>query len=387
MATWNLDPGVTHLNHGSFGATPVEVLAEQQRWRDLMESNPVSFMLETYQPALEDSREAIAGFVGADSGGVVLVPNATYGVNAVLRSMEDRLAPGAEIIITNHGYNACSNAVEVSARKVGAEVVTVDIPVPVRDEESIVSAILNRVSEKTALVVLDHVTSPTGLIFPVKDVVESLEPAIPVLVDGAHAPGMIPLALSSLGASFYTANCHKWMCAPKGTGFLYVAPQHREATYAAVVSHGYNDAWPGEQSHFQSQFDWTGTHDPTSWFSIGAAVSVMNSHHPDGWDGIRSSNHQLTLLGRDMLTRAVGTEVLAPESMIGSIASISISPLDGTSSDIFDPLMIELRHKWAIEVPVFTWPDRNHRLIRISAQQYNNSHDYERLAEALVAEL
>lgn len=387
MATWKLDPEVTHLNHGSFGATPVEVMDVQEHWRQLMETNPVSFMLETYQSALEKSRDAVARFVGADSGGVVVVPNATYGANSVLRSMEDRIGPGSEILMTNHGYNACNNAVAVSARKASAEVVTVDIPLPVVDDELIVTAILSRVSEKTALVVLDHVTSPTGLIFPVRDVIDALEPEIPVLVDGAHAPGMIPVDLSDLGASYYTANCHKWMCAPKGSGFLYVAPLHREQTYAAVVSHGLNDAWPGDQSHFQSQFDWTGTHDPSAWFSIPAALTVMQEHHREGWDGIRLSNHQLVLDGRRIITEALGTEVLAPDDMIGSIASISLPPLDDESADIFDPLMIELRHKWNIEVPVFTWPDSDHRLLRISAQQYNKAEDYELLADALTAEL
>jgi isopenicillin-N epimerase len=387
MATWKLDPGVTHLNHGSFGATPIEVLEVQEHWRQIMEANPVSFMLETYQPALEEAREAVAGFVEADSGGVVLVPNATYGVNSVLRSMEDRIEPGSEILITNHGYNACSNAVKVSARKAAAEVITVDIPLPVLDGKSIVDAILNRVSKKTALVVLDHVTSPTGLVFPINDVVSAVEPEVPVLVDGAHAPGMISLDLSTLGASFYTANCHKWMCAPKGSGFLYVAPQYRDSTYAVVVSHGYNDGWPGDQSHFQSQFDWTGTHDPTAWFSIPTALSVMESHHEDGWAGIRSSNHELALQGRKIVADAVGTPEPAPDDMIGSIAAISIPPLGGTSDDIFDPLMYELRHRWKIEVPVFTLPDASHRLIRISAQQYNRAEEYEQLAEALSASL
>lgn len=387
MATWTLDPNIVHLNHGSFGATPVEVLAEQARWRESMESNPVSFMLEAYQPALDGARRATAQFVGADSGGLVFVPNATYGVNSVLRSLEDQLKPGDEIIVTNHGYNACSNAVVVSADKASAKVVTVEIPVPVGSGEEIVAAVLDRVSDKTALAVLDHVTSPTGLVFPIQELVEALEPEIPVLVDGAHAPGMVPVDLGELGASFYTANCHKWMCAPKGSGFLFVAAHHRESIYAAIVSHGYNNAWPGDQSHYQSQFDWTGTHDPTAWFSIPTALSVMESHHRDGWAGIRSSNHQLVLEGRKIIADAMGTDPLAPDDMIGSIASISIPPLDGQSDDIFDPLMLELRHRWKIEVPVFTWPDPEHRLIRISAQQYNNLDEYERLASALVAQL
>jgi isopenicillin-N epimerase len=387
VATWHLDPDVIHLNHGSFGATPVEVLAEQDRWRAMMESNPVSFMLETYQPALEVARAAIASFVGGDINGLVFVPNATYGVNSVTRSFESRLLGDSEIIVTNQGYNACNNAVAVSAAKKGARVVTVDLPFPIEGGGVVVDKILDAVTGRTALVVIDHVTSPTGIVLPVAQLVEHLEPEISVLVDGAHAPGMVDVDLEELGASFYTANCHKWMCAPKGSGFLYVAERHREWMAAAVISHGHNDGWPGSSNSYHARFDWVGTDDPSARLSVGAAIEVMANHRPEGWDGVRKTNHEMALSGRSVIAAELGTCMPAPEEMIGSIASLVLPPSGVASHDILDPLTDDLRSKWGIEVPVFSWPDGSKRLVRISAQQYNSAGDYERLAEALATEL
>lgn len=387
MATWQLDPNVLHLNHGSFGAAPVEVLAEQTRWRDLMESNPDSFMLEIYQLALEESRGQLAEYLHTTPSGLVFVPNATFGVNSVLRSMENRLGPGDEIVITDHGYNACNNAVIVSAAKRNARVVTAQIPFPIDEYGDIVDAILDRVTENTRLLVVDHITSPTGMIMPVAEIVAALEPQVPVLIDGAHAPGMVDVDLGRLGASFYTANCHKWMCAPKGSGFLYVAEPHREWMEAVVISHGHNNGWPGSVARFQAQFDWLGTNDPTAYLTVGTAINVMSEHRDDGWDGIRDSNHELALSGRAIVASVAGVEIPVPDSMVGSIASIPIPIASAPNDGIFEPLMLDLRRKWGIEVPVFTWPDPRQRLLRISAQQYNTEDDYERLAAALQSEL
>jgi isopenicillin-N epimerase len=387
VATWSLDPGSIHLNHGSFGATPVEVISEQDRFRRELESNPVSFMLETYQPALENARSAVAAFVHGAAEGLVFVPNATFGVNSVCRSLEPRIAPGAEMIVTNHGYNACNNAVSVSAERARARIVTVDVPFPLQNEREIIDPVLDAVNDRTALVVLDHVTSPTGIVFPIGALVAQLEPDVPVLIDGAHAPGMVEVDLEALGASFYTANCHKWMCAPKGSGFLHVAERHRDWMSAAVISHGHNGGWPGSSSEFHARFDWIGTDDPSARLSIGSALEVMAEHHPEGWSGIMASNHDLVLAGRTILARAIGANLPAPDSMVGAIAALSLPPSRQESHHIFDPLMENLRSNWRIEVPVFAWPDAARRLIRVSAQQYNKVADYEQLAEALVAEL
>ena len=387
MASWNLDPDVVHLNHGSFGATPVEVLDLQAELRLEMESNPVAFMLRRYQPALEESRAALAGFVGAEPEGLVFVPNATYGVNSVLRSIEPRLREGDEVVITSQTYNACRNAVVVAAERAGASMVVADLPFPLAGPDEIVRAVLDVVTDRTTLVLLDHVTSPTALLLPIEEIIAALDPSVMVLVDGAHAPGMIPVDLASLGADFYTANCHKWICSPKGAAFLWVAEPFRDSMVAASVSHGYNDGWPGSESRFHAQFDWTGTDDPTARLCVAAALDAMATHRDGGWAAVRDSNRELVLAGRDVVIDALGIDAPAPDPMIGSIAALPAPPDPDPSPSIFDPLTTALHERWSIEVPVFAWPASPQRLLRISAQQYNVLDDYHRLAEALRHEL
>lgn len=387
MASWNLDPDVVHLNHGSFGATPAEVLDHQARLRVEMEANPVAFMLRRYQPALEESRSALADFVGVDADGLVFVPNATYGVNSVLRSIEERLQPGDELVVTSQTYNACLNAVMVTADRVGAAVVVADLPFPIEGPEEAVRAVLDVVTERTALVLLDHVTSPTALVLPIEEIIAALDPSVMVLVDGAHAPGMLEVDIATIGADFYTANCHKWICSPKGAAFLWTAEPFRDSMVAASVSHGYNDGWPGSTSRFHAQFDWTGTDDPTARLCVGAAIAAMDDHRAGGWPALRESNRALVLAGRALLLDVLGIGPPAPESMIGSIAAVPVPPEPEPSPSIFDPLMTALHERWSIEVPVFAWPESPRRLLRISAQDYNTIADYHRLAEALTQEL
>ncbi len=384
--TWTLDPGVTHLNHGSFGATPAEVQAEQDRWRSAMEANPVRFMLEDYQPALDRSRTALAEFMGVDPAGLVFVRNATEGVNAVLRSLLPRFGPGDELLITNHGYNACSNAARYVAEVTGARIVDVSVPFPIDTPAEILERIHDAIGPATRLVMIDHVSSPTGVLFPAAEIVDSVDGAIPVLVDGAHAPGMIPLTAGSFQASFSVGNCHKWMCAPKGAGYLHVSEEYRDVIVAPTISHSYNDGWPGSSSAFHAHFDWTGTDDPSARLSIPSAIHTVGSLHPDGWPGVMAANHELVCDGRTLICDALGIAKPAPDEMLGSIASIPI-PADLGSDNIFDPLMVKLRHRHGIEVPMFAWPAPPDRLLRISAQRYNRIEDYEYLAEALVAEL
>ena len=387
MATWNLDPTTTHLNHGSFGATPVEVLAYQAELRAEMEANPVAFMLRRYQPLLDSVRSDLAAFVGADAEGLVFVPNATYGMNSVLRSLESQLPAGSEIVVTTHTYNACRNAAAETAERIGGRLVVADVPFPVAGPADVSQAVLDAVTPETSLVLLDHVTSATGIIMPVQEIVADLEPDVLVLVDGAHAPGMIEVDIATLGASFYTANCHKWLCAPKGAACLWVDERHRATTRAAAISHGYNDGWPGSSSRFHAQFDWTGTDDPTARLSVGRALEVLDHHRHGGWFGIRSSNHELLLAGRRVVSDALRCALPAPDDMVGSIASLPVPPLPEGTTGIFDPLTDDLHTRWSIEVPVFTWPEAPNRLLRVSAQQYNTIDDYERLAEALRVEL
>ena len=387
VATWQLDPDVVHLNHGSFGACPIEVLERQSELRAELESNPVAFMLHRYQPALEEARSAMADFVGAEPEGLVFVANATYGVNSVLRSLEPGWSTGDEILITSHTYNACANAVRASAARVGASVVVADLPFPVSGPDEVVAAITGAVTDRTALVLVDHVTSPTAIRLPVEEIVATIDPRIPVLVDGAHAPGMIDVDLADLGAAFYTANCHKWLCSPKGAAFLWVAEPYRHLAMPASVSHGYNDGWPGSGSRFHAQFDWTGTDDPTARLCLPTALQVMADHHPDGWPGVRAANHALVLAGRDVVAEALGVDRPAPDAMLGSIAALSVPAAAEPSPSIFDPLAEALHTRWSIEVPVFAWPESPRRLLRISAQQYNTIDDYRALATAVEAEM
>ena len=387
MATWNLAPDVTHLNHGSFGATPVEVLDLQAELRAQMESNPVGFMLREYQPRLEACRTALARFVGAEPDGLVFVPNATYGVNSVLRSIEGRLQPGDELVVTSQTYNACHNAITVSAARTGCSVVVADVPFPLQRTDDVVDAILATITQRTALVLLDHVTSPTAVINPIEDIVAGLDPSVIVLVDGAHAPGMINVDLAALGVDFYTANCHKWICSPKGAAFLWVAEPYRDFMVAASVSHGYNDGWLGSGSRFHAQFDWTGTDDPTARLCVAQALAVLGDHRSGGWAEVRSTNRELALAARDLLVTTLSIDAPAPDDMLGSVAAVPIPPDPEPSESIFDPLTTALQEKWSIEVPVFAWPESPQRLLRISAQQYNRLDDYLRLAGALSEEL
>ena len=383
-AHWTLDPSVCYLNHGAFGACPSEVLQVQQSYRTRLEREPVRFMTGELDGALDASREALAAFLGSDTDGLVFVPNATTGVNAVLRSMT--FAAGDELLVTTQGYNACSNAAEFVTSRAGARVVVADVPFPIAGPEDVVEAVMAAVSERTKLALLDHVTSPTGLVFPLEALIERLhERGVMVLVDGAHAPGMLPLDLLTLGADWYTGNCHKWICAPKGAAFLWARAERREGLRPTTISHGANSPRPGH-NRLQDEFDWPGTGDPSPWLCVPTALEFMGGLLPGGWDAVRAHNHDLVVQGRRLLLDALGVPSPAPESMLGSLASVPLPLGDpNASGGAFDkdPVHERLFHEHRIEVPVHAWPAPPQRLLRISAQVYNESADYERLASAL----
>ncbi len=385
---WLLDPEVLHLNHGSFGATPAVVLEAQQAIRTRIEANPTRFFLEgEYQDLLDKARRVVARFVGADDAGLVFVTNATAGVNAVLRSLEPSLSPGDEILITDHEYNACTNAAFVSASRAGAVVTTATVPFPLKSRSEVADAVLSAVTDRTRVLLIDAVTSPTGLVMPVTELATQLEPDIRVMVDAAHAPGMIDFDVTRLGASYVTANCHKWMCSAKGAAFLWVAADRREGLYPAVISHGYNGGWPSGGGHLHEQFDWTGTHDPTPWLTVPDALGAIEAMHPDGWPGVRATIRKLCLEGRRKLIETLEITEPAPDDMIGAIASVPLPAANNSGSVIFDPLMAALRDRHGIEVPLFTWPAPPERVLRISAHLYNHPEDYDLLAQALATEL
>lgn len=381
---WDLDPNIVFLNHGSFGACPRAVQEHQAQLRRQMEAEPVRFFVRELEALLHQARTDLANFLGTDPEGLAFVNNATTGVNTVLASLP--LGSGDELVVTNHEYPACRNALDATATRVGATVKVAEIPFPLASAEEIVEAILSMVTPKTRLVLLDHVTSQTGLVLPVGPLVRELENRnIPVLIDGAHAPGMIDLNIDDLGASFYTGNCHKWLCAPKGAAFLSIRHDHRKAIHPLVISHGATVPL-GDTTRFRLEFDWVGTDDPTAFLSISAAISTIGSMVEKGWPEVRRRNRELALSARNILCEALEIAPPCPDSMIGSMAAIPIavgSSEPPTSPLYCDPLQDRLFFDSSIEVPIVSWPAPPHRLLRFSAQLYNTIDQYRFLATAI----
>jgi isopenicillin-N epimerase len=380
---WTLDPDVVFLNHGSFGACPTPVLEAQRELQARLERQPVQFMAREWEPRMDEARAALAAFVGADPDALAFVSNATGGVNTVLRSLS--FAPGDEILVIDQGYNACHNAARFVAERSGALIVVAHVPFPLARPEEITDEILARVSPKTRLAVIDHVTSATGLVLPLEAIVRGLDQkGVDTLVDGAHAPGMVPLALDALGVAYYTGNCHKWICTPKGSALLYVRKDRQHLVHPLVISHGRN-APRDDRSRFRLEFDFTGTQDPTAWLVIPEAIRFMGSLLPGGWDELRARNHALALRARSILCDALGTAPPAPASMIGSLATVPLPPGPATELPTLavDPIMEILFERYRIEVLASVWPKPPGRVLRVSAQIYNEEPQYVRLAAAL----
>jgi isopenicillin-N epimerase len=382
---WLLEPGITYLNHGSFGATPRVVLDLQTRLREQMEREPVRFFVRELEPMLDDARRKLGAFIGADPEGIAFVPNATAGVNAVLRSLD--LDKFDELLVSTHEYNACRNALEYVAGLAGAKVVVVDIPFPIDSPDVVISRVLEQVTDRTRLLLIDHITSQTGLIMPVARLVKELASrGIDTLVDGAHAAGFLPIDLRELGAAYYTGNLHKWVCAPKGAAFLYVRENRRRSIRPVSISHGANTTRT-DRSRYLVEFDWTGTLDPTAWLCVPASLEFMDSH--GGWPEVMRRNRSLALLARDVLCDALGIRPPAPDEMLGAMAAVPLPDGDPDPQKLFfgDPLQDKLLFDYGIEVPIVPWPEVPKRVLRVSAQLYNELGDYEKLAAALRTEL
>ncbi len=385
-APWKLDPAIRFLNHGSFGACPQPVLDCQAELRERLERDPHRFLVHDAPRLLAASRELLAAFVGADPADLVFVDNATTAVNTVLASFD--FQPGDEVLTTNHGYRACNNAAAEWAARRGARVVAARIPFPVDDAGRVEESLLAACSERTRLAIVDHVTSPTALVLPIESIIRRLqERGIRVVVDGAHAPGMLPLHLDAWGAEYYTGNAHKWLCAPKGAAFLHVRRDMKHALRPLVFSHGASlpDRDPGR---FQAEFGWMGTNDPTAWICVGEAITFGETQHPGGWRGRMDRNHRLAVHARELLCRSLQVAAPCPESMVGSMAAVVLPPdlvPAAVEGDALDPLQRLLRERHGLDVPVVAWPRHPERLVRVSAQLYNEIDDYEVLAQALAS--
>lgn len=369
-----LEPGTAFLNHGSFGAAPRAVLAAAARWRRRMEANPDRFLRETLPPALRAAAGALAPFLDARERDLAFVENATAGVNAVLRSVE--LRPGDEVLATAHTYNAVRLALRHACDAWGARLVEVPVDLPARGDEAFVEAYRRRLGARTRLVVLDHVASPTGRVFPVRRLARLAHAhGARVLVDGAHAPGQLALDIPSLGVDWYAGNCHKWLFAPKGCGFLWARRSAQAGLHPPVISHGYGRG-------FAAEFDWTGTRDFADWLAVPEALRFFRGLGPVR---ARAYNHRLACRAAAGLAQAWGTPLSGPPAMHGSMMAVRLPA----------PLQRGGRAQPADAARLQAWFLAEHRIVvavmaiegdlwaRVSAQVYNVPADYDRLRDAV----
>ena len=383
-SNWQLDESIIFLNHGSFGATPTLILEEQRRWQNLMETEPVRFFEEIAPKALLESRKAVSKLLNCDYDDLVLIENATSGVNTILRSLE--FNPSDEIIVTNHTYQACRNSLDFIAKKYSAVVVVCEIPFPVKSSKIIIENVLSCVTKNTKLAMIDTVTSPTGLKLPFEKIVKNLESlGIKVLLDAAHGIGMFPIDLNEIGASFTITNCHKWLCSPKGTAIMHVRRDLQELIHPLTISHGMT--FPlGETTRFRHEFDWTGTRDVSAWCVLPFLINFLDNLIDGGLNEIMLRNNKLVLKGRDIICDKLNIEKPCPDDMISCIATIKLpgTAVNGIPLHEPDPLHLSLLEKYKIQVPVWYWPNPEGRYLRISSYLYNHESEYEYLADALL---
>lgn len=413
---WRLDPEIVFLNHGSFGAVPFVVSEHQRSLQLLMQREPIRFVVELLEPMLDRARLDSAPLLGCNADDFGFVMNATMGVNTVVRSLAFK--PGDEIVTSNHEYNACNNVLDWAAERWGAKVVKLDLPFPVQSSDELYEIITRGVGPQARLLLVSHVTSPSGIILPVERIVAEMNRrGVDTLVDGAHAPGMVPLEIDRLSAPYYTGNFHKWVCAPSGAAFLHVRKDRQHLIRPMVISHGANSTRT-DRSRFRLEFDYAGTSDPTAWLSVPAAIrflptlvgtaasesskpagqvglsevssEVNASELRAGWERIMRHNHSLALKGRDILCDALGVEPSAPDEMLGSLAAVALPAATpehaAKPSKYHDALQDALIQKYGIQVPIFPFVSPM-RQVRISAQMYNTVEQYEYLARVLKQEL
>ena len=384
-AHWGLDPNVTFLNHGSFGACPTEVRRHRAGLLDRMERQPVDFMVRELPELHFSVVRRLEDFLGAERGSLVLLPNATAGVATALQAVD--LRPGQQVLTTGQEYFATRNAVFRRAEECGAEVVEVAAPFPVDGADELLEPLLDGVCPSTGLIVVDHIFSPSGVVFPLAGLVRKLgSNRPPILVDGAHGPGQMELELKSLGVEFYTGNCHKWLCSPKSCAVLYTRPDYQDRVRPLAQSYTPRDM-DADLSRYQLEHFWNGTFDPTPRLSVPTAIDVMAALVPGGWPEVIRRNHALALRARNTICGSIGVAPPCPEEMVGAMAAIPLpwkEPPHPRKPEWTDPLQHRLRSV-GIEVPV-TWSRLPRmRMLRISAQLYNAHEEYQMLADALGA--
>jgi isopenicillin-N epimerase len=373
LSLFQLSPDLIHLNHGSYGAVPKVVAAEQDRWRAHIERNATGFFKDELPHELRRLAGVAAQRFGGKADDWVFCENATSAVNAVLASFG--LREGDEIVTTSHVYGAVIKAMRIWAQRFGAHVVIADVPVIVESEDEIVAAIETAFSPRTKLLVVDHITSATAIVFPVREIVKAAKArGIAVLVDGAHAPGHVPLDVEAIGADWYTGNAHKWLFAPKGCGLLWTAPARQARTLPAVLSHGSPEG-------YREAFDWIGTRDVTPWLCFEAA---SHFHDSLGGESLMARNRALAADACGRLAEELGMSPTAPAAMRAALACLTLRPPPASVSNAAS-FAAAIRDCCGAVVPVYRFEDAF--CIRISAQIYNAPADYESLAKGFLVAL
>jgi isopenicillin-N epimerase len=367
-----LDPNITFLNFGSFGASPKPIFDDYQKWQRELEYNPVQFITVNNLKYLQDSREALGSFIGCNADDIVMLTNPSYAVNIIAKSL--KLQAGDEVLSTNLGYGACDRTWKYYCNKVGAKYVQQKITLPIANKESFLHDFFAGVNEKTKLIFVDHITSATGLILPVQEICDyANEKGILIFIDGAHAPGQLELNLKKLKADIYTGACHKWMMTSKGSSFLYVKKELQNLFDPLVVSWGYDAIYPSH-SQFLDYHQMQGTRDFSAFLTIPTAIKFMQENN---WEKKRAVCKELVLQNAKRFCDLLNTNPISPitKDFIGQMFSFPINSND--------PLALKalLFNKYKIEVPVM--PHNDQLFIRYSIQAFNTYDDLNLLYETL----
>lgn len=365
---WLVDPSTAYLNHGGFGALPAVVAAAAERWRREVEANPTDLLMRRWPELLGATRERLAGFLGGRREDLVFVPNATAGTATVISSLG--LGAEDEIVLTDHRYPAVAQQLDVLTRRRGVVVRQAHVPLDVAMAGDVVGAVMAAVGPRTRLVVVDHVASPTGFVFPVAAVAAAVHDAgVPVLVDAAHAPGQVDVDLAAIGADFWVGNLHKWLCTPRACAVLHVAPRWQDRVRPLVPSHDYAGG-------YQPAFDWTGTLDPVPLLATGAALEFWESL---GWDAVRRHQHALASDGAEKVAAALGTHVAVAEQFTAAMRIAALPRPLGQDEANGLSARLTVEHRVTAYFPSHDGTT----YARLSGQLYNRAEDYERLAAVL----
>lgn len=382
-SSWQLAEGVCYLNHGSFGPSPLPVREARQRWTDTLERNPMDFFLRQYETELAKAAECLARFVGANPRELAFVDNATFAMNIVAAQVD--LGAGDEILLTDHEYGAVRKIWQHRCDAAGAKVTTAKLPDPLVDQHAIVEAVFAAVTPQTKLIVVSHVTSPTAVILPVQAICQrARKQGIRVCIDGPHAVAMLDVNLRDIGCDYYAASCHKWLSAPFGSGFLYIAARHAQKVQPPVRSWG--GKVNGQPFEWQDEFHWIGTRDPAAFLSVPTAIEFLESV---GLDTFRKHTHEMARIARERITEFTQLEPITPDApeWYGPMVTLPLPPLpDGVPGSFQrDPLQDALWERERIEIPLVHWNAR--RFIRVSCHLYNSMADIDRLLTALARHL